>query len=196
MGQDVRTMRNGLVQLGAWAAATGAAVALSWFGVHTVLTGAAFEQPTALPLPSPASAGGARPTPTPSAEPAQSAGRPDPAAPPSTAPASAAPSKAGPPAAAAPPAAPSTAAAVSHRPAPATSTTSSVRSYPVPGGKVALDLRSDRASLVTAAPDPGWQMQVWDGPQWIRVDFTKDNQANSVFVYWNGHPPVVDTVTR
>ncbi|MBO1419610.1 hypothetical protein J0670_34020, partial [Streptomyces sp. FH025] len=46
-------MRNGLVQLGAWAAATGAAVALSWLGVHAVLTGAAFEQPTALPLPSP-----------------------------------------------------------------------------------------------------------------------------------------------
>ncbi len=188
-------MRNGLVQLGAWAAATGAAVALSWFGVHAVLTGAAFEQPTALPLPSPASADGARPTPTPSAAPPQSAGRPEPTAPPSTGPASAPTPRTTSPATAAA-AAPTAATTAPHRPAPATSTTSSVRSYLVPGGKVALDLGPDRASLVTAAPDSGWQMQVWDGPQWIRVDFTKDNQANSVFVYWNGHPPVVDTVTR
>ncbi|MGW2548039.1 hypothetical protein ACWC5I_46045, partial [Kitasatospora sp. NPDC001574] len=76
-------MRNGLVQLGAWAAATGAAVALSWFGVHAVLTGAAFEQPTALPLPSPASADGARPTPTLTVTQQQSATRSEsPAAPP------------------------------------------------------------------------------------------------------------------
>ncbi|MFC5664698.1 hypothetical protein ACFP3U_17095 [Kitasatospora misakiensis] len=190
-------MRNGLVQLGAWAAATGAAVALSWFGVHTALTGAAFERPTALPLPSPASADGARPAPTPSAAPPRSAGPPEPTAPPSTAPPSATPPRSTSPSpASAAPAAPTAAGPAPHRPAPAASTTSSVRSYLVPGGKVALDLGPDRASLVTAAPDSGWQMQVWDGPQWIRVDFTRDNQANSVFVYWNGHPPVVDTVTR
>ncbi|WP_327677356.1 hypothetical protein [Kitasatospora sp. NBC_00458] len=184
-------MRNGLVQLGAWAAATGAAVALSWLGVHAVLTGAAFEQPTALPLPSPASADGARPSPTPSATRPQSATPPESPAPTPTASATAP----RPTAPVAPPA-PTAAAPSSHRPAPATTTTSSVRSYLVPGGKVALDLRTDNASLISATPDSGWKMQVWNGPQWLRVDFTKDDQANSVFVYWNGHPPVVDTVTR
>ncbi|MFE6865382.1 hypothetical protein ACFVFS_02375 [Kitasatospora sp. NPDC057692] len=183
-------MRNGLVQLGAWAAATGAAVALSWFGVHAVLTGDAFEQPTALPLPSPASADGARPVPTPAATQPQSADRPGPTAAPSTGRASAAPPR---PVA---PATPSAAAPTPHRPAPVSSTTSSVHSYPVPGGKVALDLQPDRASLVSATPDSGWQMQVWNGPQWLRVDFTKDNQANSVIVSWNGYPPRVDTVIR
>ncbi|MEV6972464.1 hypothetical protein [Kitasatospora sp. NPDC093806] len=182
-------MRNGLVQLGAWAAATGAAVALSWFGVHAVLTGAAFEQPTALPLPSPAAAGTARATPTVTQP--QSAAQPEPPAPSAT-PAAAAPSRTTAPVA---PATPSAAAPTSHRPTPA-ATTSAVRSYLVPGGKVALDLQPDKASLVSAAPDPGWKMQVWNGPQWMRVDFTKDDQANSVFVYWNGHPPVVETVTR
>lgn len=71
-----------------------------------------------------------------------------------------------------------------------------MKSYPVPGGKVALDIRPDKASLVSATPDPGWQMQVWNGDQWMRVDFTKGEQANSVFVYWNGHPPVVETAIR
>ncbi|WP_380279261.1 hypothetical protein [Kitasatospora purpeofusca] len=183
-------MRNGLVQLGAWAAATGAAVALSWFGVHAVLTGAAFERPTALPLPSPAAAGGAKPVPTPSAAQPQSADRTGPTAPPPTTRASAAPPR---PTAAA---TPSAAAPTSHRPAPVSSTTSSVHSYLVPGGKVALDLQPDQASLVSATPDSGWQMQVWNGPQWLRVDFTKDDQANSVIVSWNGYPPRVETAVR
>ncbi|MEU6237374.1 hypothetical protein [Kitasatospora sp. NPDC047058] len=93
-------------------------------------------------------------------------------------------------------AAPSGAPPSSRRPAPTATATSSVSSYPVPGGRVALDLRADSASLVSATPDPGWQMQVWNGPQWLRVDFTKGAQANSVFVTWNGHPPTVETVVR
>ncbi|MGW4895241.1 hypothetical protein ACWEQL_23665 [Kitasatospora sp. NPDC004240] len=180
-------MRNGLVQLGAWAAATGAAVALSWFGVHTVLTGDAFEQPSALPLPSPAAATNPAPAPVPSGAPAQSAPQSEsPVA--AMASTSARPSSA-PPATQAPP--------TSRRPAPATTPTTSVRSYLVPGGKVALDIRADRASLVSATPDPGWQMQVWNGDQWMRIDFSKGGTtANSVFVTWNGHPPDVQTVVR
>ncbi|MFI9361757.1 hypothetical protein ACIG5E_11955 [Kitasatospora sp. NPDC053057] len=178
-------MRNGLVQLCAWAAATGAAVALSWLGVHAVLTGAAFEQPTALPLPSPKAGGTphsatAAPGPAPTADtPTQSA------SPTATTTAAHSPANAAATTAAAPP---------TRRPVP--TTTSTVRSYPIPGGRVALDIRADQASLVSATPDPGWQMQVWNGDQWMRVDFTKDNQANSVFVYWNGHPPVVETAVR
>ncbi|MEU9042709.1 MULTISPECIES: hypothetical protein [unclassified Kitasatospora] len=178
-------MRNGLVQLGAWAAATGAAVALSWFGVHAVLTGAAFERPTALPLPSP-KADGTPYSPTPAPEQprsaAQSATPAQPTSPPATATHGPAPVTTAPP--------------PTRRPAPAPTATSTVRSYPIPGGKVALDLQADRASLVSATPDPGWQMQVWDGPQWMRIDFTRDAQANSVFVSWNGHPPTVETAVR
>ncbi|SOB83896.1 hypothetical protein SAMN06272789_4117 [Streptomyces sp. 1331.2] len=184
MRQDVRTMRNGLVQLGAWAAATGAAVALAWLGVHAVLTDAAFEQPTALPLPSP-KADGTPYSPTAAPEQPRSAVQSEPPAPPTT-----------PAAATTHPAAPTATAPPSRRPAPTATATSTVKSYPIPGGKVALDLKADSASLVSATPDPGWQMQVWNGPQWMRVDFTKDNQANSVFVSWNGHPPVVETAVR
>ncbi|MFE6054629.1 hypothetical protein ACFQ6N_28070 [Kitasatospora sp. NPDC056446] len=180
-------MRNGLVQLGAWAAATGAAVALSWLGVHAVLTGAAFERPTALPLPSPKADG----TPTSPAAVTEQ---------PRTAAQSASPTQPTSPAAttAHGPAAAATVPPPTRRPVPsATQTaTSTVKSYPIPGGRVALDLKPDHASLVSATPDPGWQMQVWNGVQWMRIDFTKDDQANSVFVYWNGHPPIVETAVR
>ncbi|KJS56451.1 hypothetical protein VM98_07195 [Streptomyces rubellomurinus subsp. indigoferus] len=180
-------MRNGLVQLGAWAAATGAAVALSWLGVHAVLAGAAFEQPTALPLPSPkatvvpraatATPDRARPADQPEASSSAAA----PSAPASRTPA---------------PSAPPTAPPPTRRPTPTATATPTVKSYPIPGGRVALDLRPDRASLVSATPDPGWQMQVWNGEGWLRVDFTKDDKANSVFVAWNGHAPTVETAIR
>ncbi|MFF7993794.1 hypothetical protein ACFZDG_28900 [Kitasatospora xanthocidica] len=178
-------MRNGLVQLGAWAAATGAAVALSWFGVHAVLTGAAFEQPTALPLPSPKAGGTPSSVTAAPEQPRSAAQSASPAQP--TSPIAATTHGPTPVAPVPPP---------TRRPTPTAGATSTVKSYPIPGGRVALDLKPDHASLVSATPDPGWQMQVWNGVQWMRIDFTKDDQANSVFVYWNGHPPVVETAVR
>ena len=179
-------MRNGLVQLGAWAAATGAAVTLSWLGVHAVLTGAAFERPKALPLPSPAAARASAerstaarqataqatetatatptPTPTPTASP-----RPTPGA--------------------------ATQRPVSASASPRRATPSStVHSYPLPGGRVALDLRPTSAELVSATPEPGWQMQVWHGDRWMRIDFSREDTVNSVFVTWNDHAPDVQIV--
>ncbi|MCX5212678.1 hypothetical protein OG689_25915 [Kitasatospora sp. NBC_00240] len=184
-------MRNGLVQLGAWAAATGAAVALSWFGVHAVLTGAAFEQPTALPLPSPAAKDVAA-TESESASRSPSASRVE--STPQAALGTATQRAAAPGTPSPPPApAPTTAAAPAASRQPAAT---SVRSFLVPGGRVALDLRPTTAELVSATPDPGWQMQVWHGDQWMRIDFSKDGDANSVFVTWNGHAPDVQTVVR
>ncbi|MFE4514754.1 hypothetical protein ACFRMQ_11265 [Kitasatospora sp. NPDC056783] len=183
-------MRNGLVQLGAWAAATGAAVALSWLGVHAVLTGAAFEQPTAIPLPS-AKADDPPPPATPT--PDQRSAAPSTSPSPTTAPTTTAPHG---------PAPASTATPPGRRPAPtsaaaaATTATSTVKSYPVPGGKVALDLKDDRAALVSATPDPGWQMKVWNQDGWLRVDFVRGTEANSVIASWNGHAPIVETVVR
>ncbi|WP_316528946.1 hypothetical protein [Kitasatospora brasiliensis] len=210
-------MRNGLVQLGAWAAATGAAVALSWLGVHAVLTGDAFEQPTALPLPSAKVDSKAdskadnppHPAPPSPEQPrsaTESTTRPAAPAPNTTTTTTTATTAA--------PTSPATAAATTaatapHGPAPATTVppqalrpaptaaaTSTVRSYPVPGGKVALDLKDSGATLVSATPDPGWQMQVWTNEGWLRVDFTRGTEANSVIASWNGHPPTVETVVR
>src|SRR3954466_11122152 len=43
-------MRRGLVHVLAWSLATGAAVTLSWWGVHTVMAGTAYDPPRALPV--------------------------------------------------------------------------------------------------------------------------------------------------
>ncbi|PBC79603.1 hypothetical protein BX265_4413 [Streptomyces sp. TLI_235] len=174
-------MRSGLVQIGAWAVATGAAVALSWYGVHTVLTEAGFERPQAVPLPS---ATAEAPASLPAATSAAATGEP---VSPSPSPSSAPPSLS---------AAPTLPSPIRTASPVKSASPSSVRSYLVPGGRVALDIHPDQAELVSATPDAGWQMQVWNGDHWMRIDFSKDDKANSVFVTWNGHPPDVQTVVR
>ncbi|WP_441245897.1 hypothetical protein [Kitasatospora sp. McL0602] len=173
-------MRNGLVQLGAWAAATGAAVLLSWLGVHAVLTDASSAHPLPLPLPS-----AGRPTTPPASLPSGDTTRPSPGA------TSATPSPTGPKPSPHPSTASATSASATTR--PASPQAGSVHSYLVPGGRVALDMKPDVAKLVSATPDPGWRLQYWLEDQWMRFDFSKDGSTNSVFVTWNGHPPDVQT---
>ena len=184
-------MRRGLVHVIAWLLATGAAVTLSWWGVHTVMAGTAYDAPRALPitaadasvrdgedgddgesLASSTSRPSSSPPPSDSASPTPSGTprEPDPA-PSRTAPSTT------------PPAAPAS-------PAPATS--GRVRSYDTDGGRAVFDLGASSASLVSATPGAGWSMQVWKTESWIRVEFTSGADRVSVFCTWHDGPPRVE----
>lgn len=188
-------VRRGLIHAAAWALATAAAVTLSWFGVRSVLRSTAYDPPRALPITG--VPGGQTSPPV-----ASSTHRPRPTLSPTAispsalvrhATTSAAPSKS------------PTAHATSEPPKPppgtplttpsASDETGNVHSYTVNGGRVVLDLQPDSASLVSATPNPGWQMQVWTQTGWLRVTFTPASgaAASSVFCTWNGHPPTVQT---
>ncbi|WP_217144003.1 hypothetical protein [Streptomyces sp. AC627_RSS907] len=185
-------MRRGLLHVLAWLLATGAAVTLSWWGVHTVLTGTAYDAPRALPITAadasardtrdpdgPAGgtdsrtpASSTRPLPpsgSPSPTPGRTAREPDPA-----------PSRTAPPTA---PAAPR-----SHSP----TASGQVRSYDTDGGRAVFDLGASSASLVSATPGAGWSMQVWKTESWIRVQFTSGPDRVSVFCTWHDGPPRVE----
>ncbi|MFD0269227.1 hypothetical protein ACFVGY_22045 [Streptomyces sp. NPDC127106] len=182
-------MHRGLVHAFAWTLATGAAVTLSWWGVHTVMSGTAYDPPLAVPLaskPLPSSTHGAgaggssSPNPSASASPS-----PSPSASTSASPAAEASS-----------AKPSPKASQGARPSGeqgAGGAGGTVKAYTVNGGRVVFDLGATSADLVSATPDAGWQMQVWKQPFWIRVTFTKGDKEMSVFCTWNGHPPLVET---
>ncbi|MET9901783.1 hypothetical protein [Streptomyces sp. NPDC006446] len=179
-------MRRGLVHVLAWSLATGAAVTLSWWGVHTVMTGTAYDPPRALPI---TAAGAATQESKPlasstrRAEPSRSASnRPSTSAKPSTAPSRTA-SPSGSPSAAAP--------------TSATSPPSSgqVKSYDTDGGRVVFDIGSAYATLVSATPDTSWSMQVWKTESWIRVEFTSGADRVSVFCTWHDGPPHVEIGT-
>lgn len=167
---------RGLVQGLAWSLSTGAAVTLSWWGVHTVMAGTAYDRPRALPItaqnsstpPEPPRASSSPPAPSPSASPSRTP--PSPA--PSRKPASEKPEPPAP------------------KPSPSPEP-GSVKGYTVDGGRVVFDIGDDSAELVSATPDAGWQMQVWKQPTWIRVTFTQEGREVSVFCTWNGHPPMV-----
>ncbi len=182
-------MRRGLVHVIAWLLATGAAVTLSWWGVHTVMAGTAYDAPRALPITAAdasvregddgddgesLASSTSRPSPSPSdsASPAPSGTprEPDPA------PSRSAPSTS-------PPADPAS-------PAPATS--GRVRSYDTDGGRAVFDLGTSSASLVSATPGAGWSMQVWKTESWIRVEFTSGADRVSVFCTWHDGPPRVE----
>ncbi|MFJ6749817.1 hypothetical protein ACIQNI_16735 [Streptomyces sp. NPDC091266] len=181
-------MQRGLVHAAAWMLATGAAVALSWFGVHTVMAGTAYDAPRALPLSDQASSSAGRPdaevTPR-----SSSTHRPKPS------PSDAGPAPSGD---AASPTGPSPSGggpAHSTSPAPTGTpqTGGDVKSYATAGGRVVFDLGSESAQLVSATPAAGWEMQVWKQDQWIRVDFTSGSGHTSVICTWNGHEPTVET---
>ncbi|MFE0802823.1 hypothetical protein [Streptomyces sp. NPDC058812] len=182
-------MRRGLVHVLAWLLATGAAVTLSWWGVHTVMAGTAYDRPRALPITAADAsvrearesedAGGSgssasstrRPSPSgsPSPEPSGTPDEPSPT-----------PSRTAPSASAEAPASPSP------------TTSGRVRSYDTAGGRAVFDLGTSSASLVSATPGAGWSMQVWKTESWIRVEFTSGADRVSVFCTWHDGPPRVE----
>ncbi|MFF3496710.1 hypothetical protein ACFYWS_35840 [Streptomyces sp. NPDC002795] len=156
----------------AWVLATGASVTLSWWGVHTVMTGTVYDPPQALPV--------AATQDEPEAEPpvSSSTRRPEP---------SASPSRTSPPA--------SRSASPSPRPrttSPAPPSTGSVKNYATAGGRAVFDLQKTSATLVSATPAAGWSVQVWKQPTWIRVEFTSGEKKVSAFCTWHDHAPTVE----
>ncbi|MCX5013798.1 hypothetical protein OG765_22810 [Streptomyces sp. NBC_00555] len=169
-------MQRGLVHAMAWTLATGAAVTLSWWGVHTVMSGTAYDRPLAVPLATQPLSSSTQHSKSPSAEGSPSAS-PSPQA-------SASASASSP-----------SAEASSAKPSPKPSARGgNVKAYPVSGGRVVFDLGASSAELVSATPAADWRMQVWKQDYWIRVTFTRDGREVSVFCTWHDHPPVVEIV--
>ncbi|GAA1414343.1 hypothetical protein GCM10009601_01990 [Streptomyces thermospinosisporus] len=189
-------MRRGLVHVLAWLLATGAAVTLSWWGVHTVMAATAYTPPHALsvsaadsttqeskPVSSstrrPSGAGGAKDT----EKAAKSGGDTKDPATPST------------PAGKKPSPSPPSASAQDRTQAPAPTASGQVKSYDTKGGRAVFDLGETSATLVSATPGAGWSMQVWKTETWIRVEFSSGADRVSVFCTWHDGPPRVEIGT-
>lgn len=176
-------MRRGLVHVLAWTLATGAAVTLSWWGVHTVMAGTAYDPPRALPITAAdATTQESRPLASATSRPPTPSRTPRPTPPPT-------PSKSARPSAPAPSATPTA-------PAPsAPSASGEVKSYDTDGGRAVFDIGTASATLVSATPGAGWSMQVWKTESWIRVEFTSGADRVSVFCTWHDGPPRVEIGT-
>ncbi|MEV4946014.1 hypothetical protein [Streptomyces sp. NPDC053755] len=178
-------MRRGIVHALAWSLATGAAVTLSWWGVHTVLAGTVYDPPRALPIP----AGSTQAPPAAAGDPSASSTR-RPTATPTPTPSP--PRKTGGAPSATPSPGPSSRPSASRQPEGG----GEVKGYTVDGGRVVFDLGETSAELVSATPSSGWTMQVWKQPTWIRVTFTRDGRELSVFCVWHDTAPRVEIEDR
>ncbi|MFI1286360.1 hypothetical protein ACH4U5_37310 [Streptomyces sp. NPDC020858] len=180
-------MQRGLLHAVAWMLATGAAVTLSWWGVHSVMSGTAYDPPLAVPLatrPLSSSTQHTQPPDSPSQSQSPSSSPSAPATPAATPTAGASPGKAS-----QSPAAGSRGEQQAEGQDPG-----NVQAYPVSGGRVVFSLGASSAELVSATPAAGWRMQVWKQDYWIRVTFTRDGREVSVFCTWHDHAPRVEIV--
>ncbi|MFF6999357.1 hypothetical protein ACFY93_31070 [Streptomyces sp. NPDC008313] len=186
-------MRRGLVHVLAWSLATGAAVTLSWWGVHTVMAGTAYDPPRALPVlagdateqaSKALSSATSRPEPSTSTDggPPKS-GRPTATASPSTSSDASGPPRG------------SGDAASGKQDGSSDPGSGQVKSYDTRGGRAVFDLGDTSATLVTATPAAGWSMQVWKTETWIRVEFGSGADRVSVFCTWHDSAPRVDINT-
>ncbi|MFE6172408.1 hypothetical protein [Streptomyces sp. NPDC056464] len=169
-------MRRGLVHVLAWSLATGAAVTLSWWGVHTVMAGTVYDRPRALPI---TAADATTQESKPLASSTQSPRRPTPSTSPSPKPTGK-------------PRTPSPSKPPANEPSPSSTTSGQVKSYDTDGGRVVFDIGDASATLVSATPGAGWSMQVWKTETWIRVEFGAGADRVSVFCTWHDGPPRVE----
>ncbi len=182
-------MRRGFVHVLAWLLATGAAVTLSWWGVHTVMAGTAYDPPRALPITGgDAAVQGVGELGSATASPAPSRSTEEPAREPTSTPPSSRPATPSP----APPSSSSPPASGKPAPAPAPTASGDVKGYDTEGGRVVFSLGGTYATLVSATPATGWSMQVWKTETWIRVQFSSGADRVSVFCTWHDTAPRVE----
>ncbi|MCX5557943.1 hypothetical protein [Streptomyces sp. NBC_00038] len=172
-------MRRGLVHVLAWSLATGAAVTLSWWGVHTVMAGTAYDPPRALPI----TAGDA------TTQEAKALASSTERAKPSESPSSKAPESPE------PSSTPSKTPGASPSPSSSGASSGQVKSYDTEGGRAVFALGKTSATLVSATPASGWSMQVWKTETWIRVEYASGADRVSVFCTWHDSAPRVQIGT-
>ncbi|WP_406288241.1 hypothetical protein [Embleya sp. NBC_00896] len=177
-------MRRTITSISVWLAVTAVAVALSWWGVRSVLRNTVFEAPQA-----PTFTAGDEPPPPVTASPpvpdaVTTSAAPDLISATNRTPASSsAPPSTKPPTTSAPPPTQKRADQLA----------SAVQSFEVRGGRASFKYQATSATLVAATPNTGWSVKVWPSTTWIRVDFTNNGRTSSVFVVWNGHDPTAST---
>ncbi|GLX07954.1 hypothetical protein Misp03_48800 [Microbispora sp. NBRC 16548] len=191
----------------AWCGATALAVGVSWLGVRDVLRSAILDEAPLAPVvavAAPLSASPGVPAPTPRGTPDGGASGGTSEEPSEEPPAHRSPSR--------PTATPVRTARTSPAPRPARATRparsaepsptarqrkaadgESLHTFTLKGGRATIAVTSADCRVVTATPNDGYEVKVWEADQWLRVAFLRDTHESSAFCTWNALPPRLDT---
>ncbi|WP_328710828.1 hypothetical protein [Microbispora hainanensis] len=69
----------------------------------------------------------------------------------------------------------------------------SLHTFTLKGGRATIAVTSADCHVVTATPNDGYEVKVWEEDQWLRVAFLRDAHESSAFCTWNALPPRLDT---
>ncbi|GAA4595739.1 hypothetical protein GCM10023194_66040 [Planotetraspora phitsanulokensis] len=172
-------MKRALGYLLAWCGATALAVGISWLGVRDVLRNTVMDEPPLAPVVAEEVGGTSRPMP--------SAVRSSPAERPATPrPSSSAVRR--------PPSpSPHVSAHPSPRSSPKSQADETLRTFTLKGGRATIAVTAHDCRMVTATPNDGYRLGVWETSTWIRVAFLQEPHESSAFCTWNGTPPRLET---
>ncbi|MFF4127457.1 hypothetical protein ACFYYP_28345 [Microbispora rosea] len=68
-----------------------------------------------------------------------------------------------------------------------------LHTFTLKGGRATIAVTSADCRVVTATPNDGYEVKVWEADQWLRVAFLQDTRESSAFCTWNALPPRLDT---
>ncbi|GAA4206729.1 hypothetical protein GCM10023074_47690 [Microbispora amethystogenes] len=71
-----------------------------------------------------------------------------------------------------------------------------LHTFTLKGGRATIAVTSRDCRVVTATPNEGYQVKVWEEEQWLRVAFLREVHESSAFCAWNALPPRLDTYER
>lgn len=71
-----------------------------------------------------------------------------------------------------------------------------LHTFTLKGGRATIAVTSRDCRVVTATPNDGYQVKVWEEEQWLRVAFLREVHESSAFCAWNALPPRLDTYER
>jgi hypothetical protein len=171
-------MKRVLGYILAWCTATALAVGISWLGVRDVLRSTVMDEAPPGPVVAGEVGGTSRAMPTAARSPLKER----------TSPPRPTPSERHP---------PSPSPRASARPSPRSSTRSepgeTLHTFALKGGRATIAVTADDCRMVTATPNEGYRLGVWETATWIRVAFLQEPHESSAFCTWNGTPPRLDT---
>ncbi|MCT9929024.1 hypothetical protein N5079_02195 [Planotetraspora sp. A-T 1434] len=78
------------------------------------------------------------------------------------------------------------------RPTPSP-TGESLHTFTLKGGRATIAVTDKDCRVVTATPNDGYELKVWENVGWLRVTFLQGTHESSAFCTWNALPPRLDT---
>ncbi|MEZ0073896.1 hypothetical protein [Planotetraspora sp. GP83] len=78
------------------------------------------------------------------------------------------------------------------RPTPSP-TGESLHTFTLKGGRATIAVTDKDCRVVTATPNDGYELKVWENTGWLRVTFLQGTHESSAFCTWNALPPRLDT---